>query len=152
MTDAFHTIAVDVHCEQCGEFAIGADVIAESQHLLADGCFGSPYECPAALFATFLSESTVASLERAFSGLEIATQRPVRRIAIDWPRVGAHTDDELDPLAISRWEDDGGCPTITPQPIRMADQESCRTIPARTTFNNGATTAGHAGRPDLAAA
>lgn len=42
MVDILRTLAVEVHCDQCGDFEIGADVIAESQRMLAEGCLGSP--------------------------------------------------------------------------------------------------------------
>ncbi len=37
MTDILKSLSVDIHCHQCGDFTLGADVIAESQsHLKKD--------------------------------------------------------------------------------------------------------------------
>ena len=95
MTDILKALSVDVHCDQCGDFDIGADVIAESQRLLAEGCPGSPHECPPQLFARLLPLPALESLRRAWNALESATHTPVRQIA-------------LDPRTLARWEDDGG--------------------------------------------
>lgn len=43
MTDILKHLAVDVHFDECGDFTVGADVIAESQRLLAEGCPGDPH-------------------------------------------------------------------------------------------------------------
>lgn len=97
MTDILKTLAVDVHCDQCGDFTIGADVIAESQRLLAEGCPGSPHECPPTLLATLLPQPVLESLETTWSARERALSgRP-------------------EPRSISRWEDDGGYVPIAPQ-------------------------------------
>lgn len=109
MTDIMKRVVVDVHCDQCSDYTVGADVIAESQRLLADGCPGSPYECPPMLFARLLPYSALESLERAWSALESAARDSVRKIAFDGSlRVVLRPGDELDALTISRWEDDGG--------------------------------------------
>jgi hypothetical protein len=65
VNDVSRHLAVDVSCEQCGDFTIGGDVVAESQRRLAQGCPGSPHECPAALFAELVGPGALASLERA---------------------------------------------------------------------------------------
>jgi hypothetical protein len=102
-------LAVDVHCERCGDFTVGADVIAESQRLLAAGCPGSAHECPPTLFATLLDPAALESLERAWRALEDAAGSPVRHISIDDPlRVAVQLGEPLDPRSIRRWEDDGG--------------------------------------------
>lgn len=109
MSDILRHVYVDVHCSQCGDFAVRADLVAESQRLLADGCPGSPYECPPALFATLLDRHAVESLERAWSDLEDAARSPVRRVSIGDPlRVAVHPNEKLDQQAVSRWEDEGG--------------------------------------------
>jgi hypothetical protein len=108
VTDILKTVSVDVHCDRCGDFTVGADVIAESQRLLAEGCPGSSYECPPSLLATLLPQSVLESLESAWSELQRATRSPVRQLSFDdSPRV-ASANDRLDPRSISRWEDDGG--------------------------------------------
>ena len=109
MVDILKVLTVDVHCDQCGDFNIGADVVAESQRLLAEGCPGSPYECPPELFATLLPESALESLQTAWGALESAARGPVRQISLDDSlRVAAHPNDKPDPRTIARWEDDGG--------------------------------------------
>ncbi len=109
MTDLLKHLVLDVHCDQCGDFNIGADVIAESQRLLAEGCPGSPYECPPELFATLLPQSALESLQAAWDALESATRDPVRQISLDdSPRDAPRTKDKLDPRTIARWEDDSG--------------------------------------------
>lgn len=90
MIDILKHISVDVHCDQCGDFTIGADVIAESQRLLARGCPGSPYECPPDLFASLLDPSALEALEKAWVDLESAIQAPVRQVRLrDASRVGS---------------------------------------------------------------
>lgn len=108
MTDSLKNIVVDVHCEQCGDFTVGADVIADSQRLLEEGCPGSSYECPPAVFAELLSESALASLQSEAQGT-------VRRISVDWSCVGACSLESLKSRAICRWEDDGGYVATTPR-------------------------------------
>lgn len=109
MTDVLKTLTVDVHCDQCGDFTVGADVIAESQRILAGGCPGSSYECPPSLFATLLPRQALESFERAWSDLERTARSPVQQITIeDLPHVLIRPDGQLDPRAIARWEDDGG--------------------------------------------
>ncbi len=110
MTDILKALSVDVHCDQCGDFNLGADTIAESQRLLAEGCPGSPHECPPALFATLLPQAALQSLQRAWSALESATQSPIRQLSLEGsPRLALHSIDNLEARAIARWEDDGGC-------------------------------------------
>ena len=109
MTDILKSVSVDVHCDQCGDFTVGADVIAESQRLLAAGCPGSSFECPPTLFATLLPEAVLESFERAWVELESAARSPVRRIEVgEASSVSVHTGSETEQRAISRWEDDGG--------------------------------------------
>ncbi len=109
MTDILRALSVDVHCDRCGDFSIGADVIAESQRLLAEGCPGSPHECPPQLFARLLPQTALESLQRAWNALETAAYSPVRQIALDdAPHVATRVSDELDSRTIARWEDDGG--------------------------------------------
>lgn len=109
MVDILRTLAVEVHCDQCGDFEIGADVIAESQRMLAEGCLGSPHECPPRLYATLLPQGALDSLRRAWDELESVTRSPVREISLeDPPRVAVRPNDKLDPHTLARWEDDGG--------------------------------------------
>lgn len=83
MTDTLKQIAVNVHCDGCGDFTVGADVIAESQRLLAQGCPGSPHECPPQLLATLLDPSALEWLEQARSTLEDAAVRAARCASVD---------------------------------------------------------------------
>jgi hypothetical protein len=116
MTNISRNLAVDVHCERCGDFSVGADVIAESQRLLAAGCPGSTYECPPTLFATLLDPAALEALERAWRALEDAARSPVRHISIDDPlRVAVQLSEQLDARSIRRWEDDGGHITSAPR-------------------------------------
>lgn len=109
MVDILKALSVQVHCGQCGDFDIGADVIAESQRLLAQGCPGSPHECPPELLATLVPQSALESLEKAWVELESATRPPVRQLALDHaPRIEREPHVQLDPRTIARWEDDGG--------------------------------------------
>lgn len=109
MTDILKSVSVDVRCEQCGEFTVGADVIAESQRLLAGGCPGSSFECPPTLFATLLPRSALESFERAWVELESAARSPVRHLAVgEESSVTVAAGFEPERRAISRWEDDGG--------------------------------------------
>ena len=109
MTDILKSVSVDVHCDQCGDFTVGADVIAESQLLLAAGCPGSSFECPPTLFATLLPQSVLESFERAWVELEGAARSPVRRVEMgEASSVRMDAGSEPEQRAIARWEDDGG--------------------------------------------
>ena len=109
MTDILKTLSVDVDCDQCGDCTVGANVIAESQHMLTEGCPGSSYECPPTLFATLLPPAALESLKKAWSDLEGAARDPVRQITInEGSHVSTRRNDKLDPRTIARWEDDGG--------------------------------------------
>lgn len=109
MTNILETLSVNVHCDQCGDFSIGANLIAESQRMLAEGCPGSSHECPPTLFATLLPRSTLEALEKAWNDLERAVRSPVRQVTIEEPcQVSTPGDGTLDSHTISRWEDDGG--------------------------------------------
>lgn len=109
MVDILKALTLDVHGDQCGDFDIGADVVADSQRLLAAGCPGSPHECPPELFATLLPESALESLRTAWNELESAARGPVRQVSLDdSPHVAPRPNDKLDPRTIARWEDDGG--------------------------------------------
>lgn len=119
MTDILKSVSVDVHCDQCGDFTVGADVIAESQRLLAHGCPGSSFECPPTLFATLLPRSVLESFERAWVELESAARSPVQHVAVgDEPSVTVAAGTEPERRAICRWEDDGGyvpLPRLSPR-------------------------------------
>lgn len=109
MIDILKALSVDVHCEQCGDFNVGADVIAESQRLLAAGCPGSFHECPPQWLATLLPQSELESLRRAWDGLENATRGPAWRISLDdSQRIAPPANGDVDPRTLARWEDDGG--------------------------------------------
>lgn len=111
MSNLLRHIDVEVRCEQCGEFTLPADVIAESQRLLAEGCPGSAHECPPALYATLLEPSALRALESAWRQMEAAARGPARSISVgDGESLGARPSDSLDPVALARWEDDGGSP------------------------------------------
>lgn len=114
MTDLLKHVAVEVHCDQCGDFTVRADVIAESQRLLAQGCPGSSYECPPTLFATLLEPSAIDALQRAWSALESTVGSPVREVSADALRIFV-SPDKQDPRAVLRWEDDGGYIPSTPR-------------------------------------
>lgn len=108
MNDRLKDVMVDVHCRQCGDFTVGADVIAESQHLLETGCPGSPYECPATLFASLLDLAHLGALETAWSGLGSAARESGRRVPIcDALCVAVRSNPRLDPrgAAMSREEE-----------------------------------------------
>ncbi len=85
MTAVLKDIQVDVACNRCGEFSVSAEVIAESQRLLALGCPGSHYECPPELLAGLLGSAELELLQKARSD-------PAETRA----------------AAVMRWEDDGG--------------------------------------------
>ncbi len=109
MTDILRTFSVDIACDQCGDFSVGLDLIAESQRLLASGCPGSPHECPPALLASLLPKSALESFERAFRDLERAARDPVRAISVEGPSPTATPlGYGVDSRALARWEDDGG--------------------------------------------
>lgn len=117
MTDILKHILVDVHCGHCGDFAIGADVIAESQRMLAEGCPGSPYECPPEVLAPLLEPSALASLERAWADLEATRGGRSRQIAFGEPphvpvgeprHVPVDATEQGDAMALDRWENEGG--------------------------------------------
>ncbi len=109
MSDLLRNLYLDVHCGQCGDFAVRADVVAESQRLLANGCPGSPHECPPTLLATLLDRRALDLLERAWRGLEAAARSPVRQVSVsDSLRLAVRPSEELEARAIFRWEDDGG--------------------------------------------
>lgn len=121
-TDILRALSVEVHCPQCGDFTVGADIIAESQRLLAAGCPGSPHECPPTLFATLLPQAALESLERVWNELESAVRAPVRQLSFDVSSHEApHPDEKLDPRILSRWEDDGGY--IPRPPSRAVERE-----------------------------
>ena len=129
MSDILKHLDVNVHCEQCGDFSVRADVIAESQRLLAEGCPGSVYECPPQLLATLLSSSGLKSLQRAWDDLQRSTQASIGQVTFtDCPRVDVTPGGELDPHAVARWEDDGGRPEAK---VREVKATSCRREEAR---------------------
>lgn len=78
MNDILRRFYVDVRCDQCGDFTVGADVVAESQRLLAEGCPGSEFECPPGLLAELLEPTFLASLE---SDQERAQEVAVRQVS-----------------------------------------------------------------------
>lgn len=124
MTDILENVCVEVDCDQCGNFAVGADVIAESQRLLEEGCPGSPYECPPTVLSTLLDQSSLEALGRAWRNLETAARSPVRRIFLDDSfRVPVHAGRDADPRAVSRWEDDGGYVPATPRGASSARED-----------------------------
>ena len=103
VTDLLKDLYVDVHCDQCGDFAVRADVIAESQRLLADGCPGSAFECPPELFATLLEPAAVESLRNAGGSAERAALSLSRDVPInDGVRISVRPASRLDPAAIAR--------------------------------------------------
>ena len=144
MSDILKHILVDVHCEQCGDFTVGADVILESQRLLEKGCPGSPYECPPTLFAALLPKSALETLERAWSNVQSVAKSPVRLVSFDdASSVGAHPRRTPEMRAIARWEDDGGY--VPPAVIRelghrcslAAREESCTNHRSRQVAREG---------------
>ncbi len=109
MTEILKHLSVDVHCDQCGDFSVGADVIEQSQRLLREGCPGSAYECPPQWFATLLEPSALATLERAWTDVMRAPRGPVRQVSIDdGLQVAVRVEVDLNSPAVARWEDDGG--------------------------------------------
>ena len=113
MSDTPSDFYVDLRCDQCGDFTIGADVVAESQRLLAGGCSGSKFECPPELLH-LLEPTHLESLERTGSGPGRANEIVVRQVARGYaPRVAAHP--VPDTRNLSRWEGDGGNPPIFPR-------------------------------------
>lgn len=85
MSDILKHLLVDVHCGHCGDFTVRADIIAESQRMLAEGCPGSRYECPPQAFAPLLDPAALASLEKAWAELEATSGERTRRMALDEP-------------------------------------------------------------------
>ncbi len=111
-------LTVDVHCDECGGFTIGADVIAESQRLLTEGCPGSPYECPPSLLADLLPQLAVDSSEPALRNVEGSETKRARTVSLTH-RPPANATSNADAPTIARWEDDGGgIPTETRNPKR----------------------------------
>lgn len=82
MKDRLSDVLVDVSCHQCGDFTVAADVIAESQRLLESGCPGSPYECPAVLYASLLDPAALDALRAAWSDLGRSARASGRRVTI----------------------------------------------------------------------
>ncbi|MCB9576599.1 MAG: hypothetical protein H6717_06185 [Polyangiaceae bacterium] len=109
MVGVSKALSVSAHCVQCGEFNMGADVIAESQRLLAEGCRASPYECRPELLATLLPQFALESLQTDWDRLESATREPGRHISLHiWRPDAPRTNNKLDPRTIARWWDHGG--------------------------------------------
>lgn len=106
MSDILRHLAIDVSCEQCGDFTIGADVVAESQQLLARGCPGSPHECPATVYAELVGAPALASLERVWGAVDHPVEASHRNDG--FLRVVVRPDAILDARALAVWEDDGG--------------------------------------------
>lgn len=106
MSEILRHLAIDVSCEQCGDFTIGADVVAESQQLLAHGCPGSRHECPATVYAALVGPAALASLERVWGGVDgpADAAQPIHGFL----HVLVRPDAILDARALARWEDDGG--------------------------------------------
>ena len=75
MSDILKHVDVQVHCQQCGDFTVPADVIAESQRMLEQGCPGSPYECTPELYATLLDRSLLEKLARSWEAVERSARR-----------------------------------------------------------------------------
>src|SRR5690606_41180898 len=116
VNDVLRQIDVNVHCDSCGDFTVGADVVAESQHLLAAGCPGSTHECPPQLLASLLDPSAVESLLQASSEPEVAARVPIQQSSTSKAvRVVVRPNDKLDAQAIPRWEADGGAVPRTQQ-------------------------------------
>ncbi len=107
MTDLLKRISVEVHCDQCGNFILGADVIAQSQQLLATGCPGSTHECPPSQLANLLPQSALTRLESAWHDLEEGSPSTVK-LSINTPPPRTHADDKNSCGCVDRWEDDGG--------------------------------------------
>lgn len=75
MSDILKHVDVQVHCQQCGDFIVSADVIAESQRMLEEGCPGSPYECTPELYATLLDRSLLEKLALSWQAVERSARK-----------------------------------------------------------------------------
>lgn len=139
MTDILKSLSVDVHCDQCGDFTVPADVIAQSQRLLAKGCPGSTFECPPTLFAMLLPRSVLESLERAWAAVESAARSPVQHVRVadtasvnemvssrDFALTGTDAGKQPEARAIARWEDDGGYVPSGGKSTRAAPRPTAR--------------------------
>lgn len=116
MSDILRRFYVDVRCDQCGDFTVGADVVAESQRLLADGCPGSGFECPPELLANLLEPAHLESLERTGRGSGPGNEIVVRQVSRGHVlRVPVRPVPEPDARNLSRWEDDGGYVSSAPR-------------------------------------
>jgi len=117
MSDILRRFYVDVRCDQCGDFTVGADVVAESQRLLADGCPGSEFECPPERLANLLEPTHLKSLETTGSDPGRAKEIVVRQVnrrghAL---RIAVRPAPRPDTRNLSRWEDDGGYVPTSPR-------------------------------------
>ncbi len=116
MNDILKRFYVDVRCDQCGDFTVGADVVAESQRLLADGCPGSEFECPPELLANLLEPTYLESLKRDGSSPGRANEIVVRQVSRGHAlRVAVRPMPMPDTRNLSRWEDDGGSIPMPPR-------------------------------------
>lgn len=82
MTDILKHLDVRVRCGQCGNYTISAAVVAESQHLLEEGCPGSPHECPPQLFATLVDPAALQALKDAWREVEASVRRRAEELLI----------------------------------------------------------------------
>ena len=118
MSDILRGFYADVRCDRCGDFTVGADVVAESQRLLAEGCPGSQFECPPELLTELLEPTVLESLKRAGCGPENANEIVVLQVTRGHAlRVAVRP--VPDTRNLSRWDDDGG---YVPTPPRS---DSC---------------------------
>ena len=116
MSDILEAVSVEIPCVECGEAdRIPASLVRESQDLLRCGCPGdSPYECPAAWYASLVERSALDQLETAWSHL----LQSARSSGADGARVQANDssaplapvrrEQRIEQTAIDRWVDEGG--------------------------------------------
>lgn len=115
MLDALKHIALEVPCPACSDsYSVSAETIRESQMLLAQGCPGtSTHECAPLYYATLLPARALDGLAVALRELERAAwARGARGVWVAAPEERDVSSSDVcwdvDPVALSRWEDDGG--------------------------------------------
>lgn len=114
MIDLMSHLRVEVPCNACASsYFVSADLVHDSQRMLAEGCPGtSTYECPALYWATLLPARALGDLVSALDEVEKgALLSGARRVTLDYAteteRPTPAPDDD-DRAAIARWEQDGG--------------------------------------------
>jgi hypothetical protein len=96
VSEILENIRVRVVCEDCEtEFETSADVVAESQELLGEGCPGDFHECPARWFANFVDREALQDFAEAWQRVRDSVHAPAVDLELaSRPTVEGHLNAE----------------------------------------------------------